>query len=121
MPRQLTGPAAHALSAAIAAVEGDGHAAATPALELAGEVIDLCDGTYGLLAVYGGDVVRITIGPARPEEAAAILGGALETGPDEHPATYADFEAKVAAAAAADAEVEYQLWAERHDGEPRDA
>jgi hypothetical protein len=72
-----TGPAAKALAGAIETAYGlsrTHNAPAAPALELAGDVIDVDDGSWGMLAVYDGTVVRITVEPARPEEAAAVLG-----------------------------------------------
>jgi hypothetical protein len=73
---EITGRAAHKLHDALAAA-----ARSQPRpLELAGDVIDTGwddEPCYGMLAVLDGAVVRITVEPARPEEAAAVLGGEL--------------------------------------------
>jgi hypothetical protein len=68
------GAAAHAvwdaLDLATVAADRDPEAPAT--LEVAGDVIDVGDGTWGLLAVWGTTPVRITVEHARPEEAEAL-------------------------------------------------
>jgi hypothetical protein len=71
---EITGQAARKLHDALATAARN----QPRPLELASDVIDTgWDGEpcHGMLAVLDGAVVRITVEPARPEEAAAVLGG----------------------------------------------
>lgn len=84
----IVGEAASALADAVtlAAVgrgrEG-GDEAMDDGLELAGELIAIGDGSYGVLMVLGGVPVRVTVEPAREEEHEAVTGvrrGAVHSG-----------------------------------------
>jgi hypothetical protein len=68
------GDAAHAVWEALdlATVAADRDPEAPATLEVAGDPIDVGDGTWGFLAVWGTTPVRITVEHARPEEAAAL-------------------------------------------------
>lgn len=51
-----------------------GDEAMDDGLEIAGEVIAIGDGSYGVLMVLGGVPVRVTVEPARVEEHEAVTG-----------------------------------------------